>query len=144
VHLGGLVNIPVASQLSVQPELVYSGQGAKSGDLSVHNHYLNVPVLLKYTHESGFFGETGPQLGFLLSSKLKQGGNSTDWKSNYKSTDFSWAFGVGYLIRPAKVGINLRYNLGLTNIESNSTNGSLKNSVFQIGVFYVFSTIRNK
>jgi hypothetical protein len=141
IHFGGLVHIPIAGSLALQPEVVYSGQGAKgteSGtDYSLHVNYINIPVLLKYTTSSGFYGETGPQIGFKASAKFKQGGTSTT-ADGFKSTDFSWAFGIGYLTT-ANVGIDARFNLGLSNIESGDTQGgTAKNSVFQIGVFYMF------
>jgi len=64
--------------------------------------YVNIPVLFKYNNPGGFFAETGPQLGFLISAKAKSGSVSFDAKSNYKSTDFSWAIGAGYLISSLK------------------------------------------
>ena len=106
---------------------------------NINQSYLNIPVLAKYQHSSGLYGETGPQLGFLLAANVKSGGTSQDVKSSYKSTDFSWAFGVGYKIPLIGAGIDARYNLGLSNIAAEQVNGySVKNSVFQIGVFYLF------
>jgi hypothetical protein len=141
---GAFVSIPLAGRLSFQPEAVYSGQGAKGtesgSDFNVHCNYINIPLLLKYTSSVGLYGETGPQIGFLTTAKVKSGGVSVDDKSDFKSTDFSWAFGIGYL-STANIGIDARYNLGLSNIEASnggSTTGSLKNAVFQIGLFYVF------
>ena len=141
---GGLVTLPVLGSFSVQPELNYSGQGSKvsnvDGSFTLNSGYLNIPVLLKYGHSSGFFAETGPQLGFLLSANVKSGGTSTDVKSSYQSTDFSWAFGLGYFLNPVNFGIDARYNLGLTNLNKSGTGatGTVKNSVFQVGVFYLF------
>jgi hypothetical protein len=146
---GVLVNLPLSGMLSLAPELVYSGQGAKASssgtDFNIHANYINVPILLKYTSSVGLYGETGPQIGFLMSAKVKSGGVSQDDKSDYKSTDFSWVFGVGYLTT-ANIGIDARYNLGLSNIEaSNGTNtGTLKNAGFQIGLFYLFGTSGKK
>jgi len=147
-NAGFLAQIPVSDALSVQPEVVYSDQGAKvnfdngtggteSGAYKLG--YINVPVLLKYTTSSGFFVQTGPQIGFLLSAKASANGVSVDEKSNFSSTDFSWAFGLGYLTS-ANVGIDARYNLGLSNIEKTdqSNSGTVKNSVIQVGIFYLF------
>lgn len=141
---GVLVGVPLADVLSLQPEVNYSMQGAKSSssgvNFSLSENYLNVPVLFKYNHESGFFAETGPQIGFLLSAKVSGGGNSVDVKSDYKSTDFSWAFGLGYLVKSINAGIDARYNLGLTNIAASGSGstGTVKNSVIQVGIFYLF------
>jgi hypothetical protein len=144
-HVGALVSIPAFSSFTVQPEVVFSGQGSKVTDndpsdpSGTYNlQYLNVPVLLKYNASCGFFGETGPQFGILLSANAKQGGNSVDIKSSLKSSDFAWVFGVGYVL-PVNVGFDVRYNLGLQNLASDASNGgSIKNGVFQIGVFYMF------
>ncbi len=72
-----LASIPLFSTCSLQPEVLYSGQGAKFSDSLVTGKlnygYLNVPVLFKYQHASGLFAETGPQVGFLLSAKEKVG-----------------------------------------------------------------------
>jgi len=102
--------------------------------------YLNVPVLAKFQSESGFFGETGPQVGFLLSSNVKSQGVSVDFKNYTQSIDFSWAFGVGYKLQDMGLGFDVRYNLGLTNMVKNETDVTYKNSVFQFGVFYLINT----
>jgi hypothetical protein len=142
---GAFARVPLFNSFFLQPELVYSGQGAKAsvneGDFTVNQSYLNVPVLFQYRHSSGLFAETGPQVGFLLAANVKAGGVSQDVKSSYKSTDFSWAFGVGYQLSSIPAGINARYNLGLTNIAAQADAGqTVKNSVFQVGVFYIFGS----
>jgi hypothetical protein len=139
-HVGGLVNIPVSGGFSVQPELVYSGQGAKEdqdGSTStVHLNYLNIPVMAKYTFTGGFFAETGPQLGFLLSAKAKEGGVSVDVKDVFKSTDFAWGLGIGYQSESG-FGGGVRYNYGLGKLDKDG-NAKVYNGVFQIGVHYLF------
>ncbi len=143
---GGLfASLPIAESLSVQPEINYSGQGTsltgQGGEKGSLNYdYLNVPVLFKYSHESGLFAETGPQAGFLLSAKVKSGGTSFDIKDQVQSFDFSWALGLGYKLQDLGLGIDVRYNLGLTNTIKNPDDGSsAKNGVFQIDLFYMFS-----
>jgi len=142
-HGGGFVRIPLVNSFSLQPELVYSRQGAKATSdglvYNINQDYLNIPVLARYQHSSGLYGETGPQFGFLLAANVAAGGTSQDVKSSYKSTDFGWAFGVGYKIPLINAGVDARYNLGLSNIAATEISGnSVKNSVFQLGVFYVF------
>jgi hypothetical protein len=142
-NAGALVSLPLFNEFSLQPEVVYSGQGYKysgagfSGTAS--NSYINVPVLFKYNNPTGFFAETGPQVGFLMSAKAKMDGqDNVDIKDEYNSVDFSWALGIGYLIKPMNIGIDVRYNLGLSNVIKESNGGSAKNGVFQVGVFYLF------
>jgi hypothetical protein len=165
-HAGFLVNIPLTKKLSLQPEISYSEQGATgnpSGGYLVSAsekykfNYINVPVLLQYKLPLGFFAETGPQFGYMVSANIVEnivGASSTNTyhvKSQYKSTDFSWALGVGY-ISPINLGLDIRYNLGLNNINNASTGGTqtapvqegtIRNSVLQIGVFYLFGKLRN-
>lgn len=160
-HGGLFLSLPFAKKWVFQPELEYSMQGAKSKPetnyLVTANEdyrlgYLNVPLLIKYKLPAGFFAETGPQVGLLLSAKINEtevGDVNTlhyNVKSQLKSTDLSWVLGAGYC-SPFNVGIDIRYNLGLNNINQATAEGlssapipnsSLKNSVVQIGVFYIF------
>ena len=150
-NAGVFAKLPIARFVSLQPELVYSGQGARYNDGAggigaEHINYFNVPVLVKFAHRSGFFFETGPQIGFLLSAKDKDQGFSADLKSQVNSADFSWVFGFGFKIPESPVGVDFRYNAGLSNIDNNSVsqdNATIRNDVFQIGLTYVlFSTSR--
>jgi hypothetical protein len=54
---------------------------------------------------------------------------------DFKSTDVAWTFGLGYLTYSG-LGIDGRYNLGLSNINKAGGN-TLKNNVFQVGLFYM-------
>ncbi len=140
VNLGVLAHIHINKSFAVQPELLYSGQGTKitsdNTDINYNLGYINIPVLFQLMTASGFRFETGPQVGFLASAKRKSGSVSVDQKDSFKSTDFAWAFGIGY-ITASKFGFDVRYNAGLSDItKSNSSN--VKNAVFQAGVFYQF------
>jgi outer membrane protein with beta-barrel domain len=138
-NAGAFVELPVTGKFSLKPEVVYSLQGADlsnnivDGKLSLH--YINVPVLVKYNFVKGLFAETGPQIGFLTSSKFKERpSGSTNRNPNLRKTDFSWSFGLGYEL-PMGLGINGRYNLGV-NTTAPHKNVDQKNSVVQIGLFY--------
>lgn len=132
--LGGVVNIPVLEQFSIQPEALISLQGAKWEDYdgSTHLSYIHVPVLARYTTRFGLYGETGPQLGFLISAKDKEDGENDDIMEYLKKTDFSWAIGAGYNITP-ELSVHVRYNAGFTSFYETE-----KNSVFQLGLTYLF------
>jgi opacity protein-like surface antigen len=135
-HIGGLAHIHIARHFALQPELMYSDQGAKYSSVTYKNSYINIPVLAQFMVGSGFRLETGPQLGFLVSGKTENDNVTVDVKDSYKTTDFSWAFGASYL-SSSRLGVDARYNLGLTDFtETNSSD--IKNHVFQVGVFYQF------
>jgi hypothetical protein len=151
-HGGLLANIPLKNAFSLQPELFYSAEGSKmkvetNGDgdqvvettAKVHLNYLNLPVLLQYHHTSGLLVQTGPQLGYLLSAKLKVAGQSTDLKDDFKKTDLSWVLGIGYVISGGKLGFDLRYNLGVTKLAKavdGEPAGKAYSRGLQAGVFY--------
>ncbi len=140
-NAGGLAHIHINEHFAVQPEVFYSGQGihfqnGNNPDADIKLGYINIPVLLQYMTGDGFRLETGPQVGILASAKAKSGSTSVDIKNSYKTADFSWAFGLSYLTK-SRVGISARYNLGISDI-SDSNNSDVKNSVFNIGLFYHF------
>lgn len=141
INAGAFAKFHFTEAISLQPELVFSTQGAKFEEGNVEAkfnfNYLNIPILFQYNTVSGFFAETGPQVGFLMSAKAKGDGGSVDVKDGFKSTDFSWAIGAGFLTK-SNFGVNARFNLGLANIAEDSGDEKVKNSVIQVGVFYVF------
>jgi hypothetical protein len=141
VYVGGLAHIHVSKYWAVQPELVYSCQGAKQNfdgrEVTYRLNYVTLPVLLQYMFDNGFRLQTGPQLGLLASAKRKSGGTITDIKNDYTTADFSWSFGASYLTNSG-IGIDARYNLGINNINNTGSNDKLQNRVFQVGLFYQF------
>ncbi len=139
-HVGALANIPVSSMFSVQPEVQFSVEGAKyeagSMDVNYNLNYINVPVLLQYNNPSGFYAETGPQIGLLMSAKAKADDEEEDVKEFFKGSNFSWAIGAGFRFANG-FGVGVRYNLGLGNILDDE-DGDMKQSNFGFGVFYTF------
>jgi Outer membrane protein beta-barrel domain len=135
-NLGGFVNIPVATSIALQPELLFSTEGAKiDGGGSINLNYVNVPVMLQYK-SSGFYGELGPQIGLLVSAKAKEDGDSEDIKEFFKSSSFALNFGAGYQL-PSGIGFGARYSLGLSNIVKDD-DSKTKTSVLSIGIHYNF------
>lgn len=137
IHVGGLAHIHLSEHFALQPELMYSGQGAGSNNAKTKLHYINMPVLLQYMTGSGFRLQTGPQVGVLMSAKYKLNGTETNVNDGYKTPDFSWSFGASYVTMKG-LGFDARYNHGISNI-SNTPGNKYKNRVFQFGLFYQFS-----
>ncbi|MEN7548723.1 porin family protein [Rapidithrix thailandica] len=155
-HFGAYLEANVSEKFSIQPELLFSAQGAKrsetyedfgikiSDDTKVNLNYLNVPVLVKFNINEMFNIYAGPQAGFVLSAKTKSEveamGHSeeteVDIKDDMKSIDFGLTFGVGVNL-PAGLNATLRYNLGLSDTRENDDEGdAIKNGVFQLSVGY--------
>lgn len=136
LNIGALAHIHLSGQWAVQPEAVFSMQGAEYINNKVKINYVNIPVLAQYMFANGFRLQTGPQLGILTSSKNKAGDLEVDSDDYYTNTDFAWSFGAGYLTKSG-LGVDARYNLGISDITRNEVN-DLKNRVWQFGVFYQF------
>ncbi len=151
-HAGVFANIPLGGKLRFQPELLYSSQGAKgksfpiSGGISTNSNeqdlgYIALPLMFQLQSTSGFVFELGPQASYLISGKLEGANDAeTENESVFDRFDVAASGGVGYLSRVG-LGINARYNFGLSNIinEGDTDDGpELKNRVFQIGLTYQF------
>ena len=144
-NAGALAHIHTSSKSwAVQPELVYSVEGAKSkgeGDFKTNLNYLNVPVLVQYLFSNGFRIEAGPQIGFLMSAKAKSGSTSVDIKDGFNTTNFSVPVGLGYLTSYG-LGFDARYNFGVSDVTKSDT--KVHANTFQFGLFYQFSDSKMK
>ncbi|WP_310381881.1 porin family protein [Flavobacterium sp.] len=155
-HVGGFVDIKVSDKISIQPELLYSTQGASvkdfevelnntlySADVNFNLSYINIPVMLKYYAAEKFNLEVGPQIGFLTAAKIvaKVNGNEgeEDAKDIFESVDFGLNLGAGYDFTK-KISAGVRYNVGLSNIEKTESgdDSKIKNSVFSLSLGYKF------
>lgn len=141
-YLGGLLEYAIQSNISIQPELLYSAQGygveLQGDDAKFNQSFLLIPVTGKYIFGSGVFLETGPQLGFLLSAKRKIDGEKDNVKDLYKKASFSWNFGLGYNNLAPNLGANVRFNLGLSRIDEDGDAQAFYR-VFQLGIYYMLN-----
>lgn len=137
IHLGVTAEIEMSDTFSIQPELLYSGQGyTADGDVTGKVDYINLPVMAKFYVGEGISLEAGPQIGFLASAKADVGGESTDIKDALKSTDFALNLGAGYKL-DSGLNFGLRYSMGLTDVLDGDSNG-FKHSVLQLSVGFNF------
>lgn len=109
----------LSNNFSIVPELNASMQGTKAdvpSDYKIRLWYLNLPVQLRYQFaNSGFFAETGPQIGLLLDATRIQNDVKTDADDAVKETSINWNFGLGYNINKS-LTINARVAPGLNDI----------------------------
>lgn len=140
-HLGLIGHIHISNQFALQPELVYSVQGAQytvaGTDVKLNLNYVNVPLLFQYMFDNGFRLQAGPQLGILASAKSKVNDNDTDVKDDFEPIDLGLAIGASYVNPSSNFGVDIRYNAGLSNINKNGNVDSF-NRGLQAGVFYLF------
>lgn len=150
----------------------YYGGGSyyDGADYNLKLNYLNLPIILKYKIIEKLSIDFGPQIGYLMSAKTKIdvtedsrdpsqnysveidmlndgiynfGGTIVQGKASANRFDFSLNIGTSYDITE-KIFIQGRYNLGLSTVDKNSTNGAstnswnMKNGVFQLSAGYRF------
>lgn len=167
VNLGAYAEYMVLPLVGIQVEANFSMQGvsteasagsnALSGSIestTTHSvNYVNVPILAK-VHFMSLRAYAGPQLGFSLgyntTTETVIGDNTNTQKAtleddNYNSFDLSFVVGAQYKLTN-NIGIDARYNIGLTNVfpAIKDGNGEVlteawgKQGVLQLGVFYEF------
>lgn len=144
-HVGGLAEIHIVEKFFIQPELLFSAQGAKfdgpfGTDADVKLNYLNIPVVAKYyIVDKKFNVEAGPQLGVLLSAKAE----GEDIKDFTRSVDFGFNIGAGYSFTD-NLSVGLRYTIGLSPLSDEDIDNSddyydsAKNSNLQLSLSYKF------
>lgn len=128
LHLGLVAEFKIFQNLALQPELVYSAQGAKINDVDYKLGYLTLPVMAKFYLNDKLSVHAGPQFGILISEndEIKEADNN--------STDFGISAGIEYNIFGG-LFVQGRYNNGLSEITDNA---EIKNSVFQLSIGYLF------
>ncbi|WP_066401427.1 porin family protein [Flavisolibacter tropicus] len=133
---GGLgAHFHLAPEWALQPELLYSQEGAKIENDKVKLDYINIPLMLQYMFDNGFRVEAGPQFGFLVNSKYEfENGSERNLDEQYKTPNVGMGFGVNYLSYSG-LGVGARYNLGLSNIGEGSTD--IKTRTLQLSLFYM-------
>jgi hypothetical protein len=131
-HAGLIAEIKVTDGFSVQPELLYSTQGAtyKNAFEEFKNElgYLSIPVLAKINFNKTVSLDLGPQASFLLSER-----NNVNFKD---AETFEFGVAGGLTLNVTKnLFLQGRYVLGLTEA---SQDAEVKNSVVQISAGFKF------
>lgn len=154
LKLGIIADVPLGSNLYLQPGLLFANKGAKfEDDSKISINYLEVPVnlLYKFTLKSGdhiFFG-AGPYFAYAAGGKATSYGYTTKLAigtsdiDNVKPFDFGVGLNAGYQF---DMGLFFRaqYQLGLVNVDptTNQYNSasSVKNNGFSITAGWLFSS----
>ena len=153
-YAGAFVEFPITFFLTLQPEVIYSEQGAKweatylgqKASLQLNTSYINIPAMAKL--KLGLLSVmAGPQLGFLVGTPTQEisvGNSSVKLnKDTFAAIDFGIAAGVELLLIKG-VFIDLRYTHGLINtLDRNnsslkqlqiSNKNNFKNAMLTLGV----------
>ena len=137
-HVGAVAVFPLGEMISLQPELVYSSQGASYDiegiDVKTKVDYLNIPIMVDVNLAEGFSLQGGPQFGINISSKVDIDGETEDIDDT-ETLDIGVGIGAQYKL-PMGVFFQARYTVGMTEIFPES---DAKNSVASISVGYMFN-----
>lgn len=144
IYAGVFGEYVASDYFGVQAELLYYQTGVKSHlkadnvDLksTAINNYLVLPILAKFYVLEGLSIDVGPQFGYLVSAKAKQGSKSPVgvYESMKKKFDMAAVLGLSYKVA-GHFDVSARYNLGLAKI---SKTDKVKNNVVSLGVGYRF------
>ncbi len=118
-HIGGLVDIGVTANFSVQPNLLFAMKGGGLSTLGkIQLMTIDLPVNLLYKHQ-GFFIGGGPMLSYGISGKLKPYDKDEDDRDVYDADDWG---GNDALLKKFEVGVNLTMGYNFPGGWSLSTN----------------------
>lgn len=133
---GAFVKIPVSSNVSIQPEFLYSSMGGNIGDGVDQYHfrlnYFSIPVLLKMGFcKNKWAAVVGPQLDFMI--QAKEGGSKIS-SSIFAESNFLATAGVEYWVCPSVV-LGARYQYGISNaLNDENTDSKWKNHGAQVTI----------
>ena len=136
---GGAFALLKFTKIGIQPEILFSQQGTQfkftDGEGKANFNYFNIPVIVKLYTVAGINLQLGPQFGFVAGGEQEiiEGGIKTthEVKDVLKGSDISAAIGVGWDL-PFGLSIDGRYNWGLSDVNKNNAQASIKNQVWQI------------
>ena len=125
-YFGGLVDFAVSESFHVQPELLYSMEGAKDAKLN----YLRIPIMAKYYVMEGLSLQAGPEIAF-------KAGADDSVKDSTTSLDYGIGIGAGYELSSGLM-FDARYNLGIANIYDGPGDAKGGTASINIGLGYRF------
>lgn len=132
IHFNNALGIRAGAMISLQ------GAGWKEFDLEGRTNlwYAYLPVVVRYQHSSGFYGEAGVQPGFLISAQDKYEGTTESYMDHMNKFDLSIPAAIGYKFKN-NLGVNLSVIPGIIDITKDEDVKDV-NFVMGIGLTYTF------
>jgi len=130
---GFYVSLPVASRISIEPEVLYAMKGMKINnfDISLNNDYIEIPVLVKYNFndKGGPYLLAGPAVGFSISCNEESGSASISCSDDGLSTNTTFGGVLGLGFQKNRFGLEGRYDFDFGDAFSEI---NAKNNVWEI------------
>jgi hypothetical protein len=145
-HAGFFVRERI-SKVGFQPEFLISTMrtnvsSSALGDYEDRFTYLSVPMMVKFYLIGGLNIHAGPQFSFLLDGDRVYNGpfgsDKEDIKDYYKAADVSISMGGGWDL-PFGLSLDLRYNIGVRDINEASGGEEARSRVFQASLGWNFA-----
>lgn len=134
---GVTMEYQLTEPLSLSMGALFSMEGGKikhSGN-KLFLDYVNIPLLANYYVVKGLALKAGAQVGFQVYAKEKRGGDFVP--IGFPKNKVSFAVPVGFSYEYAKLVLDVRYNIGLTDM-LDVPEGSLRSKDFMITLGYKF------
>ncbi len=153
-YVGGILSLNLGRKYTLQPELVYTRQGANNvtfvdndsgnptGTEDVTIQYLSLGVINKFYFVEGFHGMVGPSLDMKIGKNFPRIDFDDD---DYGGVDLGISLGLGYTL-PMGLTVEGRFKTGMLDAFNNDYFLGLfdnpdrisLNRVFQLGLSYSF------
>jgi hypothetical protein len=157
-QLGAVGEFGFTSKFSIQTEIEFISKGAKSTtDQRIKMNYIGIPILAKYCFKalglSKIYAMGGTFEDIRTKGEWVDPGQTSPLGGGFKKYDWGFSFGAGAEY-PTKQGIwalDLRYNLGMTDLHSEDWESfKTRSRSFGISLSYklnlvdLFSKLKNK
>ena len=164
INAGLLIEYKLSNSLFLHSELIYSMRGTEYGaegktisGYLVPNHkfvqrhnYLEIPFFIQYNFPMSYFIKPkvfiGAEYSFLLEAKIgliEEGIHKweADEKVYYKRSEYGIILGAGveYELESDKIVFDIRYNLGLKDINIYEQGSEIKSNTISFNMSFLFS-----
>ncbi len=120
IHAGFLLNIKINNHFSIESNILYNLKGYDYTDQftnengKVSLHYITLPTAMGYQIFPNTTLQLGPEIGYLASSRIKQGNINQDASDFYtKKFNLSALAGINYALTD-HLELGIRYLYGIT------------------------------
>jgi len=127
-QFGGIGEFGFTSKFSVQTELLLYSRGVKYQDFDggMKMNYIGIPLLAKYAFKVlGFtklYAMGGTYTDIRTKGEFYMDGQTSDVGAGFRKYDWGFSFGAGaeYPTEKGIWGLDLRYNLGMTDLHDDA------------------------
>ena len=143
-HLGIYQFRYISESFAIRYGSSYTNLGAniKGSEEPIVFHSINFPLSVHYDYNNKFQGFLGGELGTNFFGKIPSSEGDTidqlfDFRDQFTLFDASVFLGAGYIIIET-IDINLKYNIGVTNINTDVSGPDLRKNWLTLSVAYTW------